>query len=149
MANIQSASPAVKPIISYLKVPEDGEPYLEGWRCESCGETYIEPRGACSNCLARDRMKSVKLANSGKVYNWTIVHRNFPGVKVPFITAIVDLQGGGTVKGNLIGVEPIPEKISFDMPVNVVYRLVEQTDAEGNSYLSYFFVPANTDGANT
>jgi uncharacterized protein len=149
MANLQSASPAAKPIIGYLKLPENSEPYLEGWRCESCSETFIEPRGACSNCLARDRMRSVKLANSGKVYNWTIVHRNFPGVKVPFISVIVDLDGGGTVKGNLIGIDPNPENLSFNMPVNVVYRQVDRTDAEGNTYISYFFVPATTDGTST
>jgi uncharacterized protein len=149
MANIQSASPAIKPIISYLKLPENRDPYLEGWRCENCGETFIEPRQACSHCLVRDRMRPVQLANSGKVYNWTIVHRNFPGVEVPFISVIVDLDGGGTVKGNLVGIDPDPTKVVFNMPVKVVYRQVEQTDAEGNLYISYFFEPASTDGGNS
>ena len=58
-------------------------------------------------------------------------------------SAIVDLDGGGTLKGNLLDVEPDPAKIKFDMPVKVVFRDAGRKDKEGNSYLAYFFVPAN------
>jgi uncharacterized protein len=146
MADACAIHPTTKSIIGYLKLPPNGDPYLEGWRCSNCGETFIEPRGACSNCLTRGKMEPVKLANSGKLYNWTIVHRNFPGIKVPFISVIVDLDGGGTIKGNLIGIDPDPAQIAFDMPVDVVYRPLEQSDAEDNLYIGYFFVPAKTEG---
>ena len=56
----------------------------------------------CAACGARNKMSAVKLSNEGKLYNYTVVHRNFPGVPVPFISAIVDLEGGGTLKGNLV-----------------------------------------------
>jgi uncharacterized protein len=149
MADACLTRPATKPIVTYLKLRQDGEPYLEGCRCNNCGETFIEPRGACSNCLARDRMESIQLANTGKVYNWTIVHRSFPGVKVPFISVVVDLDGGGTIKGNLIGVDPDPAQVTFDMPVEIVCRPLEQSDAEGNLYIGYFFVSTNTEGNNS
>jgi uncharacterized protein len=139
-----TASRNLRPIISYLKLPEDGEPYLEGWRCDACGEIYLEPRSACGHCLARNRLSAVKLSNSGKIYNWTIVHRNFPGVAVPFASVIVDLDGGGTVKGNLIGIEPIPESIRFDMPVKTLFQPIEKTDSAGNVYIGYFFAPADS-----
>ena len=63
-------------------------------------------------------------------------------VKVPFVSAVVDLEGGGTVKGNLVDIEPDPARITFDMPVEVVYRDAGRTDAEGNRYVAHFFVPA-------
>ena len=53
-------------------------------------------------------MSAVKLSNKGKLYNYTVVHRNFPGVPVPFISAIVDLDGGGCLKGNLVDMVPQP-----------------------------------------
>jgi len=54
------------------------------------------------------------------------------------------LDGGGTVKGNLINVDPEPEKIEFGMPIEVVYDdALGRKDGEGNSYLSYFFQPSN------
>lgn len=139
-----TASRNLRPIISYLKLPEDGEPYLEGWRCDACGEIYLDPRLACGHCLARNRLSAVKLSNSGKIYNWTIVHRNFPGVAVPFASVIVDLDGGGTVKGNLIGIQPVPESILFDMPVKTLFQPIEKTDSAGNAYIGYFFAPADS-----
>ena len=96
----------------------------------------------CSKCGARDKIAATKLANTGKLYVYSIVHRSFPGIQVPYISAIVDLDGGGTVKGNLIGIDPNPEKIKLGMPVDVVYKdALGRKDREGNSYISYFFQP--------
>lgn len=87
-------------------------------------------------------MSPVQLPNSGKLYSYSIVHRSFPGIEVPYISAIVDLDDGTAIKGNLINIEPDPEKIAFDMPVEVVYDdALGRKDKEGNSYLSYFFQP--------
>ena len=135
--------PTTKGATSFIKIPKDGAPYLAGAKCQNCGEVYVGDREVCGKCFARNKMDSVKLAATGKLYNYTVVHRNFPGVPVPFISAIVDLDGGGTLKGNLLGVEPDPAKIKFDMPVKVVIKDAGRKDKEGNSYLAYFFEPAN------
>jgi hypothetical protein len=83
------------------------------------------------------------LSNKGKLYSYCIVHRSFPGIDVPYISAIVDLDGGGTVKGNLIDVDPDPDKIQFDMAVDVVYKdALGRKDRDGSSYISYCFQPA-------
>jgi len=130
------------PVVEYLKIPETGDPYLEGHKCGSCGAMYLGVRNVCSKCGARDQMKLVKLAKTGKLYAFSIVHRTFPGIEVPYISAVVDLDDGATLKGNLIGVEPDPEKIKFDMPVEVVFAdALGRKDREGNSYISYFFKP--------
>lgn len=131
------------PVVSWLKIPEKGDPYLEGHKCGACGAVFLGERSVCSKCGERDKIATHKLANKGKLYSFSIVHRSFPGVEVPYISAIVDLDGGGTLKGNLIGIEPDPEKIKFDMPVDVVFEdALGRKDSQGNSYLSYFFKPA-------
>lgn len=131
------------PVVDYLKLPSEGSPYLEGHKCSQCDAIFLGQREHCSNCGARDALKLVKLSDHGKLYSYSIVHRTFPGVAVPYVSAIVDLDGGGTVKGNLINIEPDPAKIAFDMPVDVVYKdALGRKDAEGNSYISYFFQPA-------
>ena len=130
------------PVVEYLKLPEGGEPYLEGHKCSRCGSIFLGERKVCSNCFARDSMKSIKLSNTGKLYSYSIVFRSFPGIEVPYISAIVDLDDGTAIKGNLINVEPDPEKIEFDMPVEVIFAdALGRKDKEGNSYLSYFFQP--------
>jgi len=131
------------PVVDWLKLPEGGDPYLEGHKCEECGSIFLGERTVCSKCGARDKMSATKLSNKGKLYSFSIVHRSFPGVEVPYISAVVDLEGGGTVKGNLIGIEADPEKIEFDMPVEVVFDdALGRKDQDGNSYISYFFKPA-------
>jgi uncharacterized OB-fold protein len=141
MPEAESAKPL--PVVSFLKIPEDGEPYLEGYKCGACGEVFLGERLVCAACGARNKMATVRLADKGTLYNFTVVHRNFPGVPVPFISAIVDLEGGGTLKGNLVDMVPSPEAIKFDMPVNVVFRDAGRKDKDGNSYLAYFFTPAS------
>lgn len=131
-----------KPVVDFLRIPEDGAPYLEGHRCGACGAVYLGKRKACSKCLARSGIEPVKLADRGTLYVYSIVHRSFPGIEVPYVSAVVDLEGGGTIKGNLIDVEPDPEKIRMGMPVRVVFKDAGRKDREGNSYLSYFFAPA-------
>ena len=130
------------PVVEYLKLPEGGEPYLEGHNCSECGSIFLGERNVCSNCFARNSMQSIKLNNTGKLYSYSIVFRSFPGIEVPYISAIVDLDGGGTVKGNLIDCEPDPDKINFDMPVEVIFDdALGRKDKDGNSYISYFFKP--------
>jgi len=131
------------PAVSYLKNPEDGDPYLEGSRCSSCGAVFLGERVICSSCGSRDSMKTEALSNQGKLYVYSIVHRSFPGIEVPYVSAVVDLEGGGTVKGNLVGVDPEPEKLPFDMPVEVIYQKAPRKDKEGNEYVTYYFQPAN------
>jgi uncharacterized OB-fold protein len=130
------------PAVPYLKIPDEGDPYLEGYQCGDCGATYLGERNVCSKCGAREQMKTVTLPNSGKLYAYSIVHRSFPGIEVPYVSAVVDLDDGTAIKGNLINVEPDPEAIAFDMPVEVVYQdALGRKDKEGNRYLSYFFQP--------
>ena len=128
------------PVVPYLKIPDGADPYLEGHKCNDCGATFLGERSSCSKCGARDQLKAVTLPNSGKLYSYSIVHRSFPGIEVPYISAIVDLDDGTAIKGNLINIEPDPEAIAFDMPVEVVYAdALGRKDRDGNAYLSYFF----------
>ena len=132
------------PVVDYLKLPEDGDPYLEGHKCSSCNSIFIGERSVCSSCSSRDTMETITLGNKRKLYSYSIVFRAFPGIDVPYISASVDLDDGGTLKGNLIDCDPDPEKIKFDMPVEVIFDdALGRKDAEGNSYISYFFKPIN------
>jgi uncharacterized OB-fold protein len=133
------------PAVDYIKLPEGGDPYLEGHKCGSCGATFLGKRTVCSKCGTRDQIKPVTLPTNGKLYSYSIVHRSFPGIDVPYISAIVDLEDGTAIKGNLINIEPDPEKIDFGMSVEVVFGdALGRKDKDGNSYISYFFQPSSS-----
>ena len=140
----QTDSQKPLPVVSFLKLPDDGSPYLEGSQCKECDAIFAGYRTTCSKCGARDAMKTIRLSDRGKLYSYCIVHRSYPGIDVPYISAVVDLEDGGTIKGCLINIDPDPEKLKFDMPLEVVYQdALGRKDRDGNSYISYFFQPAD------
>jgi len=127
---------------SFIKKDDQDNFYLSGLKCEKCGAIFLDQRSTCSSCFESNQLNQTKLPNTGTLYSYSIVHRSFPGIDVPYISAIVDIDGGGTVKGNLINVEPSPENLSFNMKVKVVFKdALGRKDNEGNSYISYFFEP--------
>jgi len=140
MAEAKPASGPL-PVVSFLKIPQGAAPYLEGQRCQSCGAIFLGERDVCSKCGTRGKFEAKKLSDQGTLYVYSIVHRSFPGIEVPYVSAVVDLEGGGTVKGNLIGIEPTPEKVKMGMPVQVTYKIAPRKDKEGNEYLTYYFTP--------
>ena len=135
------AASGPRPVVPFLKIPSSGDPYLEGQKCRECGAIFLGERGTCSKCGKTGSLESKKLSNRGELYVFSIIHRSFPGIEVPYVSAIVDLEGGGTVKGNLINVDPDPAKIKMGMPVEVVYKVAPRKDREGNEYLTYYFQP--------
>jgi uncharacterized OB-fold protein len=140
-ADASEGGKTLLPIVPFLKIPDDGDPYLEGHKCGECNAVFLGERSICSKCSARDKISPVHLSNQGELYVFSIVHRSFPGIDVPYVSAVVDLEGGGTVKGNLINVEMDPAKIKMGMPIEVVYETAPRKDAEGNEYLTYYFSP--------
>lgn len=128
----------------FLKVPESGSPYLEATECSKCGALTLKERLACGKCGARGTSKPRKLADKGTLHAFSIIYRAFPGIDVPFVSAIADLEGGGTIKTNLIGIEADPAAIELGMPVDVVYEIAPRKDAEGNEYMTYFLKPSQS-----
>jgi len=138
----ENAAQGPLPVVDFLKLPEGGDPYLEGHKCNNCGAAYLGERSVCAKCGERGQIVPFKMGSTGNLYVYSIVHRSFPGIEVPYVSAIVDVDGGGTLKGNLINIEPDPEKIELGMPIEIVFGdALGRKDRDGNSYISYFFQP--------
>jgi uncharacterized OB-fold protein len=130
-----------RPIVPFLRVPDDGEPYLVGQRCGSCGAVYLGSRRACSKCTGTGPFTEVPLSRRGTLWVWSIVHQSVPGVPVPYVVGVVDLPEGVSVRCNVIGVEPDPARLRFGMPVEMTTG-VSQQDREGNDVIAFYFRPA-------
>lgn len=126
---------------SYLRFADDDRPYLQGSRCEVCSAVYLGEREHCASCTTRSATQPYRLPTRGQLYNYTIVYRSYPGINVPFVSAIVDLDGGGTLKGNLLDVDPSPESVVFGMPVEVVFRDAGIANPAAAGVISHFFTP--------
>src|SRR6267143_4197379 len=99
-------------------------PHLIGTKC-SCGTIFLDTkRIACSKCGLTGPFQQVELSTKGKVWVFSVVHQSFPGIKTPYVTAIVDLPEGVSVRANLMDVDPEqaqkePNKV-FNLPVELV-----------------------------
>jgi uncharacterized OB-fold protein len=133
------------PLAGVIRRASDGSHYLEGLQCAACGEVLVADHRACPKC-AEAVLAPKRLSEAGKLYTYTIVHRSFPGVPTPLISAVVRLDGGGFLKGNLVGVPADPAAIAFDMPVRVEFESMPADDG-GPDRVRYVFVVGNSAAA--
>jgi len=132
-----------KPAAAFVARDAAGRPYLAARRCRACGIAGFVETLACPACCARDGFDRVCASDRGVLHSWSIVHRSYPGVAVPFVSAVVDLDDGLTLKGNLRGVAADPAALAAGTCVRVVFdEALGRTDKDGSRYLSYFFEPA-------
>ncbi len=126
------------PFVDYLVLGDD--PHLVARECASCGALYFDRRNACARCGGLD-FGTRRLSNDGVVRAFTIVHRATPDVPVPYVSAVVDLAGGGMAKANLVGVEPSPEAVRLGMAVTLT-TFTAGTDSEGTEAVCFGYRPA-------
>ena len=107
-----------------VRVGDDGSVWIQGYRCGSCGAVMPVPTMACRRCASRIAPDAYRSPETGTLYTWSVVHRSYPGVAVPFVSAIVDLEALRTA---------MPVRLVFDDAGGAV-------DADGNPYVGFHFV---------
>jgi uncharacterized OB-fold protein len=132
-----------RPILPFLRLPADGEPYLAGQKCTGCGAVYLGTRVACSRCTARGRFEEIPLSRRGTLWVYSIVHQSVPGAPVPYVAAIVDLPEGVAVRCTLVDVPPDAAALRFGMPLEMTTG-VSQQDRDGNDVVAFWFRPARS-----
>jgi uncharacterized OB-fold protein len=131
----------LRPLAPFIRIGADGKPYLEGLKCAACGEVLaVGSRRACPKCAAVGMLEPIRLAERGRLYTFTIVRRSFPGVATPFVAALVDLDGGGTIKGNLVGSDC--DAVRFDMPLRVVFETISAAGESAARHVRHVFTAA-------
>jgi uncharacterized OB-fold protein len=127
------------PIVDYL-VLDDGPPHLVAQESVESGALYFDRRNADAKS-GKAGFKARRVADTGTVRTFTIVHRAAPGVPTPYVSIVVDLDGGGVVKANLLNVDPTPEAVTVGMKVKMTTYAVG-TDDEGTEAIAFAYEPA-------
>ena len=75
-------------------------------RCNACGALRFPPGPACQSCDAYDRGHQVA-AGTGTVFSY-VVHRHppVPGKELPIVIALIDLDEGVRMVGEVTDVPP-------------------------------------------
>jgi uncharacterized OB-fold protein len=126
------------PVVNYL-VLDEREPYLRATVCTRCEARYLGSRLVCSRCEGRD-FELRRLPPTGRVGSFTIIHRAARGIPTPYVSALVDLDDGTTVKANVVGCMPDPSVIRLGMPVRLT-TMPAGTDVDGVEAVAFGFEP--------
>ncbi len=138
---MQQAALDAKPGHKAVRLGADGSAWVEGFRCASCGAVFPEPTMACRACAVRTLPEPFRATERGALFTWSVVHRSYPGIAVPFVSAIVDLDDGLSLKGTLRGVAPADLKAG--MPVRLVMDDAGGAkDKDGAAYVGFHFAAA-------
>jgi uncharacterized OB-fold protein len=132
------------PFVRYLSLSDDG-PALVAEQCVACGARYFDRRLSCARCPGR-AFEPVRLPRTGRVGSFTIVNRAAPGVRTPFVSAVVYLEDSTAVKANIIGCPPDPAHVRLGMPVQLTTFPVG-VDDEGTEAVAFAFTPASPESA--
>jgi uncharacterized OB-fold protein len=94
----------------------------------------------CRACGARQAPEAYRSPEAGALWTWSVVYRSYPGIEVPFVSAIVDLDGGLTLKGTVIGAKL--DSLHQGMRLKLVFDDAGGArDKEGAPYIGFHFIP--------
>jgi uncharacterized OB-fold protein len=128
------------PVVNYLVLDDDPpSAHLVATECTSCGARYFGQRTTCAHCGLRDFTDRL-LPDTGRVGSFTIIHRAGKGVPTPFVSALIDLDDGTTVKANIVGCDPTPDAVRLHMPVRLT-TFPAAADGDGRVALAFGFEP--------
>ncbi|MCP4927673.1 MAG: hypothetical protein GY918_01275 [Gammaproteobacteria bacterium] len=140
--NAQAEKPLL-PVNHLLQIPECGEPFLQGLKCSHCGHIATDQRIACPACFARNTLMPTPLSSLGKVLAFTVVRRSFPGLPVPFVSAVIHMKDGGDIKVNLENIDVDHQALQVGLEVELIFKQAPWGDEHGNEYMIYAAQPVD------
>jgi len=88
-------------------------------RCTGCGTLRHPPRPMCPNCRSLEHDYVVS-SGQGVVYSFVVHHHPpVPGRQMPFTVAVVEVDEGTRVVGNVIDIDP--SEVTVGLPVEVAF----------------------------
>ncbi|MFC1981352.1 OB-fold domain-containing protein [Chloroflexota bacterium] len=92
-----------------------------GHKCQVCGHVQFPPQRICMWCQAKGQFDYIRLSDrKGKLFTYSLDERAVFALDLPNVIAIVDLEGGGRVYGQLTDRDP--DKIEMGMTIELTFR---------------------------
>jgi uncharacterized OB-fold protein len=92
--------------------------------CDACGMVQFYPRALCTSCGSEPSWQVS--SGRGQVYTFTVIRQNAAPPfrdQVPYVVAMVDVEPGFRMMGNVIGIDP--DRVVIGMSVQVEFIAVE------------------------
>jgi len=104
---------------------------LHGNKCVSCNKIFFPVRFICDVC-GNDKLVEQVLSDTGIVVSYTVIRTAPNGFESPYVVAIVKLDNGPTITGQIVNIEnmdKIGDNCLIDRKVRVVFRKLTETDS--------------------
>jgi hypothetical protein len=104
---------------------------LPGLKCLDCGQVIAPPSAVCTSC-GSVKLEVGSFPPKGWIRTFTVVRVAPGGFQAPYVVALVELQDGPWVLGNVINIEP--ESVSMDIigkSVSVGHKLFPPETPDG------------------
>ncbi len=98
------------------------EKRLRFQQCVSCGHVRWPPSNLCPRCHSMEA-RWIEASGRGRIHTFTVYQMAFHPFwkgKIPYITAVVELEEGPRFLSNIVGAHP--SRLACDMPVEVVWE---------------------------
>lgn len=89
--------------------------------CRACDTVFFYPRGGCPSCGSTD-LDWVTASGRATLHSYVISHRPAPGFEPPTVIAVVETEEGTRMMTNIVGVEPVPDALPLDLPLQVDFE---------------------------
>lgn len=122
---------------SWRKIPNRYN--LVGTKCNKCDSVFFPPRSVCPECRSVGKLESFSLDGTGNIVSYTEVRAPPEGFEdeTPYIIAIVELDEGPKITGQITGYKP--EETKIGRRVKVIFRRVGEEGSRGIIHYGYKF----------
>ena len=106
-------------------------------RCPACGHAQHYPRAVCTECGETPEWE--RASGRGTVHTFTVIRQNHAKPfreLLPYVVAMVALDEGPMLMGNVVGCEL--DDVRIDLPVEVVFETVLDDDGAPSHAVPYW-----------
>jgi uncharacterized OB-fold protein len=101
---------------------------LIGSRCKACHKVYFPPKNFCPDCRRKGRIEDHQLSGKGKIVSYTVIRVPPEGFESPYAVAIIELEEGTNISGQIVG---NPDEVGIGKRVSPVFRKISQDGSSG------------------
>ncbi len=101
---------------------------LVGSRCATCGSLFFPPKTLCPACRRKGKLEDYSFSGKGEIVSYTVIRVPPEGFESPYTIAIIRLDEGPTVSGQVVDE---PEKVGIGKRVRAVFRKISEDGTSG------------------
>jgi uncharacterized OB-fold protein len=101
---------------------------LIGSKCQTCKKVYFPPKNFCPHCRRKGKVENHQLSGRGRIASYTVIRVPPEGFVSPYAVAIIELDEGTNISGQIVG---NPDDVEIGKRVGPVFRKISTDGRSG------------------